>query len=455
MNDLLPQYDVNSTTWFYLSLLLIVAIYFRFTRFWSLRNLDLALLLAVSPALLILDDSLLSLEESKIAGNTWLFAASGVLLLRLLCDGLFTRRPRMEQNLNSSGLAFLGACALLFLAMRVATEPLPDSTINTVRRSENLRHRVDDSTNPAEAGPTPSLFGAPVGAISEVVTPGPEETEEGRMKAAIVTARVMAVLSHLAIVIALFVLGAKLFGDSHAGLAMALLHLLLPCTFYQAGEVIHVLPSALILWALVAWRRPQIAGSLFGLACGTLFFPVFLLPLWAAFYGKQNAWRFLGAFAAVGFVLMGSLALTSADAASFIRQVLGSIDWKELIFRFQEENVFWSSQNIAFRLPVCAAFFVGLIFTTIWPKKKSLEYLISASTAIIVATQFWYPQQGGIYLMWYLPLMLVVVFRPRLPLYAPEPMKNEGSASAKAGKPLPSESPKLVGSAPNSTAFFR
>ncbi len=441
MNEVLPHYDVNSTTWFYLSLLLIVAIYFRFTRFWSLRNLDLALLLAFSPALLFL-------ESEPTLGNTWLFAASGVLLLRLFFDGLFVRRPRMEQNLNSPGLAFLGVCALIFLAMRVATEPLPDSTLNTVKRSENLRNRVDASDEKPEAGPTTVLIGAPVGAISEAVV-----VDEGVLHAAIVTARVMAVLSHLAIVIALFVLGYKLFGDRHAGLAMALLHLLLPCTFYQASEVIHVLPSALILWAIVAWRRPMISGGLLGLACGTLFFPVFLLPLWASFYGKRNALRFVGALAVVGCVLLGSLVLTSADTGSFTRQVLGTIDWSMLSFRSQEAGGFWSDENAAVRLPVCAAFFVALVFMTIWPRKKSLEYLISASTAIIVATQFWYPQQGGVYMLWYLPLMLVVVFRPRLLMYAPvEPAKTD---PPKPNTPAKSSSLNLVGSASTSRAFFR
>jgi len=33
---------------------------------------------------------------------------------------------------------------------------------------------------------------------------------------------------------------------------------------------------------------------------------------------------------------------------------------------------------------------------------------------VVVATQFWYSHQGGVYLLWYLPLLLLVVFRPRL-----------------------------------------
>lgn len=444
--SVLPQYDINLATWFYLSLLLIVAIYFRFTRFWSLRNLDLALLLAFSPALLFT-------ESNPTVSNTWLFTAPGILLVRLLCDGLFVRRPRMEQNLNSPGLAFLMFCALIFLGTRVATEALPDSTLNTVKRSENLRHRVDASEERVEAGPTPSLIGAPVGVISEAVSQDNPNASEDRNQAAIVTAGVMAVLSHIAIVAALFVLGWKLFGDPHAGLAMGLLHLLLPCTFHQAGEVIHVLPSALILWALVCWRKPLVSGGLLGLACGTLFFPLFLLPLWTAFYGRKNALQFLGALSVTGLVLVGSLAFTSSDTSSLVEQVLGSIDWSVLWFSFDQSEGFWSAQNAVYRLPLGAAFFVGLVFMTIWPRKKSLEYLISASTAIIVATQFWYPQQGGVFMLWYLPLVLVVVFRPRLLHYAPVPPVN--GTSAEPAAPAQGDAPKLVGSASSTRVQFR
>ena len=46
MDSFPPGYDLSPATWFYLSLVLIVAVFFRFSRFWSLRNFDLGLLLA-------------------------------------------------------------------------------------------------------------------------------------------------------------------------------------------------------------------------------------------------------------------------------------------------------------------------------------------------------------------------------------------------------------------------
>ena len=54
MRDILFEYEMNPTTWVYLSSLLIVGIYFKFHRFWSVRNLDLLGLIALSPGLLLI-----------------------------------------------------------------------------------------------------------------------------------------------------------------------------------------------------------------------------------------------------------------------------------------------------------------------------------------------------------------------------------------------------------------
>ena len=54
MSEILFQYQkVNPTTWVYLSSLLMIGLYFKFGRFWSVRNLDLVLLILLAPGLLI------------------------------------------------------------------------------------------------------------------------------------------------------------------------------------------------------------------------------------------------------------------------------------------------------------------------------------------------------------------------------------------------------------------
>jgi hypothetical protein len=198
---------------------------------------------------------------------------------------------------------------------------------------------------------------------------------------------------------------------------MGTLYLLLPCTAMKVGEFNHVLPSALIVWAVVCYRKPIIAGVLLGLACGTMFFPVFLLPIWLAFYGRRGAVRFGLALGVVALVMVGCLALTSPDSSTLVRKTLGSIDIASIAFRGDlTAEGFWKDTDYlsVYRIPVIATYIILLIFTTIWPRKKNLEHLLAHSTLAIIGTQFWYPRQGGVFILWYLPLLLLVTFRPRL-----------------------------------------
>ena len=55
-----------------------------------------------------------------------------------------------------------------------------------------------------------------------------------------------------------------------------------------------------------------------------------------------------------------------------------------------------------------------VIVLSFWPRKKNLEQLLACSVAIIVGMQFWFPYAGGGSVLWYLPLLLLVVFRPKL-----------------------------------------
>jgi hypothetical protein len=417
MEEILSGYHVNAPTWFYLSLLLIIAVFFKFGRIWSVRNLDLTLLLSLAPGLLFVK---LTYTGSTL-GYCWLFAVSGLLLFRLLFDWALTRRPRMEQNLNPAGMAFLCAAAMLFQTTKIVTEAPDAGAMQTVRHADDLlkRQEASSAVNLAESGemtgPASRLLATPV-----VPLMGGAE---------IAAARAMAFLSHLAVLFGLIAVGRWHFSDTNLGLAMGTMYLLLPVTAYDVTKVNHLLPAALIVWAVAAHRLPTVAGGLLGLACGTLFFPVFLLPIWMAFYWGRGAMKFGLALVLTGAVLLGSLLLTSADTNGFVRQTLGSIDWSVLKFQDDEGVGFWSLYNPAYRIPVFAAFVVLLVSLTIWPLKKNVETLLANSAAIIVATQFWYPDQGGIYVLWYLPLMLVVTFRPRLAILPPHAKELDAKIS--------------------------
>ena len=132
MQEILFGYKLDPTTWAYVSSLMILGIYFKFHRFWSVRNLDLVALLCFSPGLVLiylgLDPALQKKDPAQVAqliraGYVWLFATGGVVLIRLLLDPVMVRRPLLEPNLNASGLTFTGVALLVFLMANIVTSP--------------------------------------------------------------------------------------------------------------------------------------------------------------------------------------------------------------------------------------------------------------------------------------------------------------------------------------------
>ncbi len=81
MREILINYEqVNPTTWAYLSSLLMIAVYFKFNRFFSIRNLDLVGLISLAPALLMIQYGQQHADSSAVvhAGYIWLFVVSAL-----------------------------------------------------------------------------------------------------------------------------------------------------------------------------------------------------------------------------------------------------------------------------------------------------------------------------------------------------------------------------------------
>ena len=463
MDKILPGgYQLNDSTWFYLSFLLILAVYFKFSRFWSIRNFDLGLLLLISPGLLLVRDD-------ASLGYGWLFAITALLLVRVLLDGLITRRPRLEQNMNAAGMAFLCAATFLFLTTKLLTDPPTDSTRASIRMGTKLisgepaKTQEPGATIAAEksvpdtvpAGPATSLVASGVAQLSKVVTKHEPSQAPSPIDVEVVAARMIAILAHLAVILGLTLVGRHIFGDSEAGFAMATLYMLLPCTAYDVGKVNYVLPAALIVWAIWAYRRPFVSGMLLGLASAMMFFPVFLLPLWGAFYGKRGGLRFGMAVGLTAAVIVSSLLLLSNDSQTLLGQLVGYVPLTDLPFLSpllrgdapsslpEGPPGFWGDEA-AYSLPMFVGFLVMLVGLTIWPRRKSLAQVITHSAAIVIGTQFWYSRYVGVYVLWYLPLLLLVVFRPLMTNhFAPEfkPLLLLGRAGRRTAP-----EPELVGS---------
>lgn len=434
MGLILKGYQVSDQTWFCLSSLLILAAYFKFSRLWSVRNLDILLLLSISPGLLLVRTG--NGETVIILGYVWLFSVSGLLLCRMLYDGLIVRRPRLEQNMNAAGMTFLCAATFVILTGKLLTESLPPSTIESVRKGNELfggespgtvttpsaadaqaSHTTSGaapvaSPDAAEPGPGASLVTAAGAQLSKVVAPRDAGKPPSRTTVDKLTAHMIAISAHLAVILGLTLVGRNLFGDLELGFAMSTLYMLLPCTAFDVGKINHVLPSAFVVWSIVAYRRPFVSGVLLGLACAMMFFPVFLLPLWIAFYGRRGGLRFGAAVVMTTLVLATCLAVMSNNTVSFWRELLGFVHLPDLKGQFgASDSGFWKDKDF-YRIPVFVAYLAMLTALTIWPGRKSMSHVITHSAAIVIGTQFWYPQQGGVYVLWYLPLLLMVLFRP-------------------------------------------
>jgi hypothetical protein len=329
----------------------------------------------------------------------------------------------LEPNLNSGGLVFLGVSLLVFLLANVlTTRPERDdlAAATTAAKLETGEAEVDIDQL-ARTGPGyPLLFLLPhistqrvfssdsTSAVrSDTNEPPPRIVHE-------TTARVMAIISQLLIVSGILFVGWRHFENIKLGIAAAVLYLLLPYTAMMTGRVDHALPGALIVWAIGAYRRPVIAGGLIGLAIGIIYYPVFLLPLWCSFYWERGVRRFATGVSAALLALVVALWFTSPTIEIFAGQLRQMFGW---IFPSSVSlEGFWAlpSYDPVFRLPILAGFLVMMATLAIWPSPKHLGTLMSCSAAILLGSQFWKSHNGGLFLAWFLPILLLVVFRPNL-----------------------------------------
>lgn len=470
MSELLLHYQkINPTTWVYVSSLLMFGLFFQFNRFWSVRNLDLVLLILLAPGLLMVNQSreggdlawphadakkeLAATNESPAAetehqpiavdvatadsspaehadhdvaarrrlayaGYVWLLSVSLVWLIRMLVDPTMIRRPLLEPNATKGCLVFLGCSLFVFLMANVITsDPTPDDkqavkAAGSLLRGEDNSQKVDKPEEYRRFGPG-YYFLMALPSIPTHPFIRTEHPQSGRANELV--AKSMAIGSHLAVVVALVVIGYWHFENVKMGMGAALLYLMLPYTAQMTGHVDHVLPAALLLWAVVLYRRPALAGILLGLATSVVYYPMFLLPLWLSFYRQRGLARFVaGVLGAMG-VMVFSLVFVSTDLMSFwlkVQQMFAL--WLPRVEGLQ--GIWALGWDPWYRLPIivlCAVLAVAMAWL---PSHKNLGTLLSCSAAIMLFVQFWhgFGEGGGMYMAWYLPLLLMTVFRPNL-----------------------------------------
>jgi len=133
------------------------------------------------------------------------------------------------------------------------------------------------------------------------------------------------------------------------------------------------------------------------------------LPLWCGFYWRRGLIRF-----GIGLVVMWIvlvvlfvLVFTSSKLDVFVEQF-------QQMFGWSHATGFWQYHEPAYRIPVVAAFVALCGSLALWPAQKNLGTLLSCSAAVMLGTQFWHANDGGLYMAWYLPLLILTIFRPNL-----------------------------------------
>ena len=399
--SLVADLGVGPDVWLILTLLGCVTLFFKFSRVWSVRNLDLLLVFAPAPGLMMLVGQR---SDQPWVAFLWLFLGLALWLVRCLIDLGLTRRPVLEPNLNAAGLTCL-TIGILGLSL-----------------AETVSLPVDDGAarNPADPGirGDQSLVGpidadAPVNQVLKIA-PLPYSLKTNLPQ--VMLARVLASLGQIGLVVALIVVGWKHFGRPSDGLSVATCYLLLPYTRIALVDCGQIIPSAMIVTAIVVHARPRLAGALIGLAGGWMPACLGLVPLWGGFYRGRGAIHFVSV--ATGSVA-GSLVLSQTiPGLGEWARALGARSLAEAGLLPHVDpplsGSFWSGIDVSYRLPVLILYLAFVVTVALLPATKNLGDLIALSASLLVAAQFWYLDKGGTLMLLYLPLVLLMIFRPNL-----------------------------------------
>lgn len=438
----------NATTWFYFSFLLAVALFFKFSRLLSVRNLDVVMIFLLVPGLLIVQSARPrptapgqqpaaqiaalvgqgalpeatgpmiahaaaftsvcgpALESGRWLwfGYLWLMLGSVYFFCRCLLDLTLVQRPALAPNLQIGGLAWL-AGALLICLLAVAYR--------------QVERHINPLPSNGAALPAPVLQppDQPVFAVTVLWQDWPAWA-----------IALLAFVCQLAVLVGLLLIAWRHFQDVAAGMAAVTFYVLLPYTGLYVGQLHHVLPMALFLGAILAYRAPTFAGAILGAATAATYFPLFVLPIWLSFYRGRGAGRFLIAFLltlALGLTGIGLMLRLDDVLAQSIQEALDSAAWQPWRSPAAEIEGFWTGVHWAYRIPVFLLFLSFVVTTMFWPAPKNLAHVIALCAGVFIGLQWWCADQGGVYILWYMPLLLLLVFRPNLQDRVPLPIVSD------------------------------
>lgn len=191
--------------------------------------------------------------------------------------------------------------------------------------------------------------------------------------------------------------------------------------------VSHIVPAAVSLLAFAWLDRPVLAGAGLGAAMGTGFYPVFFLPIWAAWLARrtgQAAIRFLAGVAAVA-VPTGIWVLAASDPAAplglvgtIVRDTLGHHSaprgYGRSLFGLWGQSsglLGWLSQPLVASVPAVTPFFLVFIASlavATWCARRATRAQLALLTAgAAMGANLWKVHATATYIAWYYPFLLI------------------------------------------------
>lgn len=243
---------------------------------------------------------------------------------------------------------------------------------------------------------------------------------------------------HLAGLLALFVVGARLSNDRDVGWALVALYAGSAAVLGIGGDrefiggltfVSHIAPAAATLMAFACLPSPALAGGLLAVATGAGFYPAFMLPAWAGFFWRDRTRcaRFIAGFAVVAGVICGATFVLSrpADGRGRIGTILhdtfghhtdpGGYGRSPFGFWGQREGIRkWAVTPLVgesgLTTPTYVALFGLVALTFLIARGTTPAGLALLSASIALAFSIIKIQPSGTYVAWAYPLLLIGVF---------------------------------------------
>jgi hypothetical protein len=247
-------------------------------------------------------------------------------------------------------------------------------------------------------------------------------------------AHAAAVVFDLLTIAALFLLGRRIRGPS-LGIVLAYAWAAYPFTLYASSTNSNdALVALLVIVTLLLAGRPALRGASAALAGLTKFAPLALAPLFARTpRDVRPGWLRPGPVSFAAYALAFAITATLALLPVILGEDLRTFWDHTIAFQHDRASPFsiwglWSGLD-GVQLGVQGAALALALLVGVWPRRPTLTQMAACGAAVLIALQFGLDYWFFLYVVWFLPLVLVAL----LGRYGdPEGRRREDEASATA-----------------------